>query len=330
MNIAQIQTTPAEKAGKPRRKRNGLEIVFRELFVNRTLYLMIVPSLVVLIVFAYIPMYGVQVAFRSYNAQGGITGSPWVGLANFMFFFKSMYFGQLTFNTLFLNFLFLSAGLVMQISTAILLNEILSKRYQKVLQTAMFFPYFLSWVVASTLLNAMLNDSRGLLNEVLKLFGQQGVVWYKQPQYWPFILMCCSVWKSMGYGVVIYLARISSLDQDVYEAARIDGASKAQEIFRITLPMIFPTIVLLVLLGIGNMFRGDFSMIWQLAGIGTAGSILQSTTDVIDTFIFRAMTQTGQYGFSAAIGLYQSLMGFALVLITNGLIKRYDRDMAIF
>jgi putative aldouronate transport system permease protein len=198
------------------------------------------------------------------------------------------------------------------------------------LQTAMFFPYFLSWIVVSTLVNALLSDSYGLINKALELFGSEGVVWYKAPSYWPGILTIASVWKGMGYGIVIYLAKITSIDQEMYEAARIDGANKGQEIFSITLPMLVPTIVLLVLLGIGNMFRGDFAMIYQLTNDSANSGSLQTTTDVIDTFVFRAMRVNGQYGLSAAIGLYQSLMGLVLVLVTNGLIKRYDKDMAIF
>lgn len=307
--------------------RSAMSSLFREFYINRSLYLMIIPALTVLVIFAYIPMYGVQVAFRNFNAADGITGSPWVGLKNFLFFFKSIYFKRLTFNTLFLNTLFLVSGLIMQISTAILINEVLSKRFQKVLQTSMFFPYFLSWIVVSTLVNALLSESMGILNKILEIFGSEGVVWYKEAKYWPVILTIASVWKGMGYGIVIYLAKITSIDQEMYEASRIDGANKAQEIFYITLPMLIPTVVLLVLLGIGNMFRGDFRMIYQLTM--DSGS-LQSTTDVIDTFVYRAMRVNGQYGLSAAIGLYQSVLGLGLVLLTNGIIRRYDSDMAIF
>jgi putative aldouronate transport system permease protein len=308
-------------------KRRGF---FSELYTNRALYLMIVPALAVLVVFAYVPMYGVQVAFRNFNATGGISGSPWVGLKNFMFFFKSIFFGRLMINTLFLNFLFLAAGLFMQVSTAILINEVMSKRYQKALQTAMFFPYFLSWIVVSTLVTALLSDTYGIINKVMEYFGAEGIVWYKRPEYWPAILTIANVWKGMGYGIVIYLAKITGIEQEMYEAARIDGASKGQEMFRITLPMLVPTIVLLLLLGIGNMFRGDFAMIYQLTGDNDTSGSLQTTTDVIDTFVFRAMRVNGQYGLSAAIGLFQSLMGLVLVLVTNALTKRYDPDMAIF
>lgn len=310
-----------------RKKRSAISGFFNELSNNRSLYLMILPALAVLIVFAYLPMYGIQVAFRNYNAADGMTGSPWVGMKNFLFFFKSIYLERLTFNTLFLNLLFLVAGLFMQVSTAVLINEVLSRRYQKVLQTAMFFPYFLSWIVVSTLVNALLNESYGILNGFLRALGGEGVVWYKEAKYWPAILTISNVWKGMGYGVVIYLAKIAGIDQEMYEAARIDGANKAQEIFRITLPNLVPTIVLLLLLSVGNMFRGDFGMIFQLTS--DSGS-LQSTTDVIDTFVYRAMRVNGQYGLSAAIGLTQSLMGLLLVMLSNWLVKRYDKDMAIF
>lgn len=329
VNTAQVANGEEGRAAKPpeKRRRSRLGVFLREMAMNRSLYLMIVPSLVILVLFAYIPMYGIQVAFRNFNATDGMTGSPWVGMKNFLFFFKSIYLGRLTFNTLFLNLLFLFTGLVMQISTAVLISEVFSKRYQKVLQTAMFFPYFLSWIVVSTLVNALLSESYGIINRFIESMGGEGVVWYKEAKYWPAILTIANVWKGMGYGVVIYLAKITGIDQEMYEAARIDGANKFQEIFRITLPNLVPTVVLLLLLGIGNMFRGDFGMIFQLTG--DSGS-LQVTTDVIDTFVYRAMRVNGQYGLSAAIGLYQSLMGLALVLLSNWLIRRYDSDMAIF
>lgn len=310
-----------------RRRRSPAARFLWEFRKNHALYLMIVPALAVLVVFAYVPMYGIQVAFRNYNASGGITGSPWVGLKYFTYFYKSIYFERLLVNTLFLNMLFLCFGLFMQVTTAVLLNEIVISRYQKILQTAMFFPYFLSWVVVSTLVNAVLNEQYGILNQFIRWMGSDGIVWYKDAKYWPAILTVASVWKGMGYGMVIYMARIAGIDQNLYEAARIDGANKRQEISKITLPMLVPTIILLLLLGIGNMFRGDFGMIYQLTGDN--GS-LYATTDVIDTFVYRSMRVSGQYGLAAAIGLNQSVMGLLMVLVTNYLVRRYDTDMAIF
>jgi putative aldouronate transport system permease protein len=288
---------------------------------------MTVPAFVFLILFNYVPLYGIQIAFRNFNVVDGITGSPWVGLRNFEFFFKSEYFLSITFNTLFLNFLFIFCGLVMQVSTAILINEVISKHWKKTFQTMMFFPYFLSWVVVQALVTALLNERFGVINELLRSLGMEGVVWYNEPAYWPAILTIASVWKGLGYGVVIYLAKITGIDQEIYESCRMDGANKFQEIIHITLPMLKPTIVLLLIMNIGNMFRGDFGMIYSL--IGDNGQLLE-TTEIIDTYVYRTMRQGGNYGLSTAIGLYQSIMGLILVLFTNWLARRYDPEVAIF
>ena len=191
----------------------------------------------------------------------------------------------------------------------------------------MFFPYFLSWVVVQALVTALLNERFGVINELLRSLGMEGVVWYNEPAYWPAILTIARVWKGLGYGVVIYLAKITGIDQEIYESCRMDGANKFQEIIHITLPMLKPTIVLLLIMNIGNMFRGDFGMIYSL--IGDNGQLLE-TTEIIDTYVYRTMRQGGNYGLSTAIGLYQSIMGLILVLFTNWLARRYDPEVAIF
>lgn len=323
LQVGNDMKTTQVKVIKPK-KRNS---VLRELYTNRALYLMTIPAFIFLIIFNYVPLYGIQIAFRNFNVVDGITRSPFVGLRNFEFFFKSDFFLSVTFNTLYLNFLFIFAGLFMQVSTAILISEILNKRLKKALQTAMFFPYFISWVIITALVTALLNEKFGVLNKVLTDLNLQTVVWYNEAKLWPAILTIASVWKGLGYGVVIYLAKITGIDIQIYESARIDGANKFQEIICITLPMLKPTIVLLLLIAIGGMFRGDFGMIYSL--IGDNGMLL-STTEIIDTYVYRAMRVNSQYGMAAAVGLYQSVMGLVLVLISNHLIKRYDKDLAIF
>lgn len=305
-------------------KRNG---VLRELFTNRALYLMTLPAFAFLIIFNYVPLYGIQIAFRNFNVVDGITRSPFVGLRNFEFFFKSNFFFSTTFNTLYLNFLFIFFGMIMQVSTAILISEVISARLRKSFQTAMFFPYFISWVIITALVSALLSEKFGVLNRILASLDLQTVVWYNEPRIWPAILTIASVWKGLGYGVVIYLAKIVGIDTQIYESARIDGANKFQEIMRITLPMLTPTIVLLLLMAIGGIFRGDFGMIYSLVG---DNGMLLSTTEIIDTYVYRAMRINAQYGMAAAVGLYQSVMGLILVLLSNYLIKRYDNDLAIF
>jgi putative aldouronate transport system permease protein len=301
--------------------------VLHELFSNRALYLMTIPALLFLIVFNYVPMYGIQIAFRNFNVVDGISRSPFVGLKNFAFFFKSDFFYTITFNTLYLNFLFISTGVLTQVSTAILINEVLQLRLKKLFQTAMFFPYFISWVIVTALVTSLLSERFGLVNRVLTQLGLETVVWYFEPKIWPAILTVASIWKGLGYGVVIYLAKIAGIDAEIYEAARIDGAGKFHEIRHITLPMLIPTVVLLLLIAIGGIFRGDFGMIYSLIG---DNGLLLTTTEIIDTYVYRAMRINAQYGMAAAIGLYQSVMGFGLVLLSNYLVKRYDRSMGIF
>lgn len=301
--------------------------VFFELKKNRALYGMTLPALIYLLLFSYIPLYGIQVAFRNYNFVDGITKSPWVGLKNFEFFFKSKFFLSTTFNTLFLNFMIIGFGLVAQVGVAILLNEIVNKKAKKIFQTAMFFPYFISWIVVDAFVKGLLSEKFGLINNIIRGFGGEGVAWYNNAAIWPFLLVAIAIWKSLGYNAVIYLAAIAGIDQEIYEAAKIDGANKFQEIFKITLPLLKPTIVMLLLMSIGNMFRGDFQMVYSIIG---DNSMLLPTTEIIDTYVFRAMRLNSQYGTAAAVGLYQSIMGFVLVMISNYLVRRNDKDLAIF
>lgn len=302
-------------------------LVARELWKNRVLYLMCVPALAWIIIFCYVPMYGVQIAFRNYNAIDGIWKSPFVGLKNFRFFFKSNDALRVTINTLVVNILCIVLGHGLSIATAILLNEIGKKRLKKTYQTMLFFPYFISWVVVQTILQALLSDNYGLLNNLREAVGLSRVAWYSKGFTWVWIIVACSVWKGLGYNTVIYLARITSIDQSVYEASRIDGANKWQEITRITLPLMKPTIVILLLMSIGGVFRADLNMFLSLSP--TSGAALRYI-NVIDTYVYYAMKNNLQYGLSAAVGLWQSLMGLLLVLISNWLVSRYDPDNKLF
>jgi len=308
-------------------KKNGMRGFFREMRVNKALYIMLTPAVAFIVIFNYVPLYGLQVAFRNFNFIDGISGSPFVGLKNFNFYFKSMFFKQTTFNTLYLNTLFIAANVFMQVTTAVLLNEV-TRRQQKAFQTAMFFPYFISWVVISQFVTALLSEKFGMVNNIIRSFGGEGVSWFTEPKYWPAFLTISSVWKNLGYGSVIYLAKIVGIDAELYEAARIDGASRFQEVTRVTLPLLVPTIVLLLLIAIGGVFRGDFQMIYSL--ITDQKKMLIGVTEVIDTYVYRAMRVNSQYGMAAAIGLYQSVMGFILVMFSNFLVTRYDPDIALF
>ena len=299
----------------------------REVRKNHALFVMVLPAFVFLIVFNYIPMYGIQVAFRKFNFMDGITKSPWVGLDNFKFYFNSKFFWQTTFNTLFINVLTIVFWTFMAVSTAILISEIPGRRSKKIFQTSMFFPYFISWVVVSAFIRALLNDRFGLVNNMITSMGGEGVPWLNIASIWPYMLAGIATWRGLGYSIVIYLAKIVGMDSEIIEAARVDGANKWQEITMIILPGLKTTIVLLSLISLGQIFVADFGMIYSI--IGDNGMLLP-TTDVINTYIFRAMRLQGQFGIAAAVGLYQSVMGFALVLITNHIVRRHDKDMALF
>jgi putative aldouronate transport system permease protein len=301
-------------------------IIF-ELVTNKVLYLMILPGLIFLAVFSYYPILGAQIAFKDYNVLDGIWKSPFVGFKWFEVFFKSNFAGEVTFNTLYLNFLFITTGTLLAITIAILLNEVVNSTLRRVFQSLMFFPYFLSWVTVSAIVYSFLNYG-GALNTILQKIGIEPHTWYNMPELWRGILTVINAWQSYGYAVVIYLAVIVSIDKEMYESAKIDGANKFHEIFKITIPHLIPTVVLLTLIAVGRIFYGNFAMIYSI--IGDSNGMLIRKTDIIDTFVFRAMKLNGDFSMATAVGLYQSVLGFALVIICNKLVKRYDSSMGLF
>ena len=312
------------------KKRKGARAFFFEFYKNKTLYIMLLPAVAFVAIFNYAPLYGLQIAFKNFNYSKGIWGSPWVGFANFLQFFRSTFFLETTGNTLWLNFLFITFSMIFAVSTAILLNEV-TRKQRRVFLTAMFFPYFISWIVISEFVNAMLSAKYGLVNNVISLFGTSPIAWYGTAKYWPAILTIACVWQGLGYGSVIYLAQIVGFDQEVYEAAKIDGANKWQEIRRVTFPMLVPTITFMLLMAVGSIFRSNVQMIFAIIGNNPQTSgILYPTTDVIDTFILRAVTNNGSLAEGTAVGLCQSIIGFALVLGSNWLVKRRNPDNALF
>lgn len=293
----------------------------------RTLLLMLAPAVLFFLLFAYVPMAGIVLAFKQYNYAGGIFGSPWNGLDNFKFFFESGNAWMVTRNTALYNIAFIVFNNVLQIAAAILLFEAVGKWFRKLSQTVMFLPYFISWVVVGAIAYNLFNYDVGTLNTILRAIGLEPVDIYNTPDYWPYILVLVSAWKTLGYGSVMYLAAIIGIDKEMYEAAEIDGANVFQRIRRITIPNLYPTIIILVLLAIGNIFRGDFGMFYNM--VGTNG-LLFSYTDVIDTFVFRTLTTSNEVGLSAAVGLYQSVLGFATILLANYAVRKYDKDRALF
>jgi putative aldouronate transport system permease protein len=293
----------------------------------RTLLIMLTPAVLFFLLFAYVPMAGIVLAFKQYNYSGGVFGSPWNGLDNFRFFFDSGDAWRVTRNTALYNIAFILVNNLLQIFAAILLFEVAGKRFRKFAQTVMFLPYFISWVVVGAIAYNLFNFDVGTINVMLKSLGMSPVDIYNTAAYWPVILVVVSAWKALGYGTIMYLTAITSIDTEMYEAAEIDGANIFQRILKITVPNLMPTVIILMLLAVGNIFRGDFGMFFNMVG---NNGLLFSATDVIDTFVFRSLTTSNEINMSAAAGFYQSLLGFATIMFANYTVRKYDKERALF
>lgn len=309
------------------KQKKGIQGFFRKLFKYRWYLLMLAPSVIYMLIFAYYPMTGVVMAFKKYNYAGGIWGSPWNGLENFKFFFLSGQAGTVIRNTVLYNAMFIVVGTVVQIAVAVLLTEIRGQWFRKISQSLMFLPYFISWVIVGVMAFNILNTDYGFINSVLRSLGMEPVSFYSRPELWPVILLLFNVWKGVGYGSILYLAAIMGIDTSVYEAAAIDGANVFQRIFSITIPSIMPTVVILFLMSVGGIFRGNFDMFYNLIG---SNGLLYNYTDVIDTLAFRALISSNDFGMSAAIGLFQSVLCFVTVLLANKLVSLYEKDYTLF
>ena len=293
---------------------------------NKTLLYMLLPALLYVIIFSYIPMFGITIAFKNYNYNDGIMGSPWCGLQNFEYLKISGKLWALTRNTLLYNLAFIVFGVIFEVGFAIMLSEITKKTFKKVSQAFMFLPYFISWVVVSTV---MLNifGQNGVLSNILTRFGIEDFSIYQQVKQWPVVMVGIRLWKQTGYGTVVYLAAIAGLSQEMFEAAQVDGAGRWQKIRYITIPGLKPTIFIMFLLSVGNIFRGDFGMFYQLVG---NNQLLLETSDVIDTFVYRSLITTPNIGMSAAAGFYQSVLCFVTIVSVNWLVRKIDPDYTLF
>jgi putative aldouronate transport system permease protein len=294
---------------------------------NGVYLLMAAPALLLLIVFNYLPLIGTVVAFKNYKFSQGIFGSEWVGLKNFSYLFGSDTALRITFNTITLNAIFIITGIAASLIIALLLNEVRAKVLARFYQSAVFMPYFISWVIAGLFMFALLNANNGMIDNFLAKLGQEPISFYNSPQYWPFILSVTNLWKSAGYWSIIYLAGMLAINNEYYEAAMIDGASRWKQIKSITLPLLMPIISINLLLSIGRIFYADFGLFFYVT---RNSSLLYQTTDVIDTYVFRALRSSGDFGMSSAAGLYQSIVGFILIVTANWLIKRIDPEKGIF
>lgn len=291
------------------------------------LTIMCIPVLVLVALFNYFPMFGLIIAFKNYTFDKGIFGSKWVGFNNFKFFFFSQDVWNVTRNTILLNIGLIIVSTVVSVILALMLYEISNRIVIKTYQTAMFFPYFLSWVVVAYIAYAFFNESYGIFNKLFESLGMSTVSWYSEPGIWPIILILAGAWKSIGYNTVIYYSCLMSVDSEFFEAAAIDGAGKLKTIMNISLPFLNPVIIMLTLLSLGRIFYSDFGLFWFLP---MQSGILIPTTDVIDTYIFRSLRVVGDIGMSSAVNFYQSLMGMATILIFNFIIRKIDNDSALF
>ena len=303
-----------------------------DLTSHLALFSMLIPGLAYLLGFAYLPMPGILLAFKRYIVAGtnvfeNFFKSKWVGLDNFNFLFSTPDAWEITRNTVLYNLGFMLIGLLFSVGLAIAITELPNRRFAKFYQTAYFLPYFLSWMVVAYLVFALLNYDLGVLNNTLNTFGLEPVNWYLEPKYWPFIFIISNLWKYTGNGSIIYIATITGFDTEIYDAASIDGANKWKQIRLITIPMLVPMMILLTILGVGRIFTADLGMFFSLPmGSGP----LRPVSNVIDVYVFNALRAGTNIGIPGAAALFQSVVGFVLVLVTNAITRKMSPDNALF
>ena len=314
------QTNNPAKATKSKVKktlRENIEYIF-----------MAIPGFIHIILFCYLPMFGLIIAFKNINYADGIFNSPWAGLKNFEFLFRNPDVFIVMRNTLGYNLVFIVLGLVIPVLFAILLTQMRNPLLSKIYQSMMFLPHFLSWVIVSYIVFAFLDYNLGMINEsILRPLGLEGTRWYQSPQYWPWILVFLHVWKVTGYNTVMYVASIAGIDEQLYEAAAIDGANKFQQAIYVTIPSLSNIMIILTILAVGKIFNSDFGMFYN---VPMNSGILLPVTNTVDTFVYNALKVSGDIGMSSAAGLIQSIVGFVLVFVTNKIVSKIDDTKAMF
>ncbi len=318
-----LQAPPAHKAVRRGSKRS--------LRTNLSYLVMLLPGVIVLIINNYIPMLGVVLPFKEYRYHGGyfssLFKSAWIGFENFKFLFSSPNILQATRNTLLYNLLFIVLGVVVPVTIAIALTELLNKRMSRIYQSVYFLPYFLSWIIVSYLAFSMLSFDNGLINGLLNSLGMDKVNWYYELKAWPFIITFFQMWKYTGYNIVIYIASLSGISEEYYEAATLDGATKLQQIRYITLPMLKTVMIITTLLAVGRIFNSDFGLFYNVPrNIGA----LYPATNVIDTLVYVMLKNSNNVGMTAAASFYQAVVGCITVFSANLIVRRIDKDQALF
>ncbi len=303
--------------------------VKKKMYVKDNLQLLslALPTIILLGVFCYWPMFGVILAFKDYKVPKGIFGSPWAGLKNFEFFFQSQDAWRVTRNTLGLNFMFIIVGIICGVIFALIMFEVKKARHVKVYQTVSIIPSFLSWVAVGYIVYAMLDPTKGIVNQILGVFGMEKIPWYSEAKYWPVILLISKIWQSVGLGSIIYYAALMGVDAELYEAAEIDGAGRLKKTWYVSIPQIVPIIIIMGILDIGKIFRADFGLFYNVTrNVGA----LYPATDVIDTYVFRALMTQGNIGMASAVGLFQSVVCFVTLMITNLIVKKISPENSLF
>ena len=297
------------------------------------LTLLAVPTAIWYVLFSFLPMFGLIIAFKDYKIMPGksfisnVINSGWAGFKNFEFLIKSNDLFVILRNTIVYNLVFIVVGMIFAVALAIMISELHSKRKSKVYQTLMFFPYFMSWVVVSYFLDAFLNQDNGLINSMLRDAGSSPIQWYMSSNVWPFILVFMYLWKTTGYNMIIYLSSISGIDTTLYEAASIDGATKWQQVVNITLPCLKKVIIMMFILNVGKVFYSDFGLFFQLSQ-GASGSIF-NTTATIDTYVYNAIKSATPIGMTSAVTFFQSVSCCITILIANAIVKKIDEESSI-
>lgn len=293
---------------------------------NFNLSLMVLPGMLLFLVFNYLPMLGIVIAFKDYNPNLGILESPWCGLDNFEFFFTSQDAVRVIGNTVMYSLIFLVVDLVAGVGLALMFYNLRSTKALKLYNTVVILPRFMSAVIVAFIVYIILNPSYGMANQIIEMFGGEGVQWYMKPGYWPVILTITHVWQTVGMNSIIYYASLMGMDESLLEAAALDGANKRQQIWHVVLPHLIPVMVITTILAIGHLFSGDFGLFYQVPkDVG----LLYSTTDIINTYTFRAL-QSGALEKSTAVGLFQSLAGLLLVTGTNAVVRKISPDNSLF
>lgn len=311
--------------GKKKGKKKGL---LWDLKKNWLLWLFLTPTLVFFFINNYLPMVGIYMAFTDFNFKKGILGSDFVGLKNFEFLLIGNVLGRLTINTVLYNVAFIVIGNIAQLTIAIVISQVSGKIFKKVNQTLILMPHFVSFVVLNVIAYNLFNFDTGLVNNIVaNVFGGEKISFYTEAGWWPVILVFFNIWKGLGYGSVTYLATITGISQEYYEAAKVDGASVLQQIRYITLPAVKPTFIILLIYAMGKIVKGQFELFYQLVG---NNGLLYSTTDILDTYIYRATMSSVDYGIGTALGLYQSVLGFVIVMLVNWFIKKKEPEYALF